>query len=133
MGIRTHCGWRPDCGKTVLGAKALTSKDSKRGGKAVNAEEVPEAARDSRLVAVILAGSPQDARQKSVRALEAGVQLTEIAGTTPKAVEQQARLVGAGTVLTGRDAGLVLEAGAEFVPAPNFSREVRDRCWAVAV
>lgn len=112
MGIRTHCGWRPDCGKTVLGAKALTSKDSKRGGKAVNAEEVPEAARD---------------------ALEAGVQLTEIACTTPKAVEQQARLVGAGTVLTGRDAGLVLEAGAEFVPAPNFSREVRDRCWAVAV
>ncbi len=98
----------------------------------MNAEEFYDAARGNRLVAVIRAGSPEEAVQKSLRALEAGIQLVEIACTTPKAAEairavkQKAPLVGAGTVLTTRDADAVLEAGAEFVLGPNFSREVRD-------
>ncbi len=68
---------------------------------------------------------------------DAGVMAMEVTMNSPKAVEgiQQVRselgervLMGAGTVLTEKDAAAVIDAGARFVVAPNTSPGVIRYC-----
>lgn len=86
--------------------------------------------RRSHLIAVIRALSSVEAQAKAERALAAGVEVLEIAWTTPnsddviRSLQQEAAIVGAGTVLTAEAAERAINAGAEFLFAPNFSREV---------
>lgn len=91
-------------------------------------------AQQSRLVAVIRSESPDDALERAGRALDVGVELLEIAWTTPNAaqvisaIKGRSTVTGAGTVLTREAAQQAIAAGAEFVLAPNFSAEAHDTC-----
>ena len=71
-----------------------------------------------------------------------GVKALEVTMTVPGAVDLIAEiapklpddfLVGAGTVLDAETARRVIDAGAQFVVSPVFSREVLDECHRVDV
>src|SRR3989449_9600225 len=82
---------------------------------------------EDRLVAVIRTGSPQIARQAARAMSEGGIRLVEITLTVPDAFEiieelalddafaARGSIVGAGTVLSGRQAEDALVAGARFL------------------
>lgn len=88
---------------------------------------------DDGLIAVIRAGSSEQAIAVS-RALHAGgVRVLEIALTTPGGIEAIAAVkaelgddavIGAGTVLDAGSAEAVIDAGADFVFAPNTDERV---------
>jgi len=96
--------------------------------------------REQRLVAVIRA-SDADAALGAARAVAAGgVRVVEITFTVPGAPRVMAALqdepgltVGAGTVLSAAEARAALAAGARFLIAPNFSREVAAEALAAGV
>ncbi len=96
----------------------------------MHVEDLLQQMRRSHLIAVIRGSSPDDARAKAERALKAGVEVLEIAWTTPNADEvirslkPHRAIVGAGTVLTAKAAELAVNAGAEFLFAPNYSADV---------
>jgi 2-dehydro-3-deoxyphosphogluconate aldolase/(4S)-4-hydroxy-2-oxoglutarate aldolase len=87
--------------------------------------------REQRLLAAIRAPSPEAALGAALAVAKGGVTLLEVTYTVPDAPRVMAELarradvtVGAGTVLTGAQAGAALAAGAKFIVAPNLSREV---------
>lgn len=95
-------------------------------------EQFLQEVRRSRLIAVIRAASVAEAKVKAERAMAAGVTVLEIAWTTPNADEiilelkERPVLIGAGTVLTAQAADRAVNAGAEFLLAPNFSPAVQE-------
>lgn len=102
-------------------------------------EQVIRSIRKEKIVA-ILRGVPDEKLPKLLQALcDGGIRLAEITfdakGVTPaektasqiRAMKQAfagKMRVGAGTVLTARQAELAVEAGAEFLISPNYDREV---------
>lgn len=83
-----------------------------------------------RLVAVIRSESADDAVCKALKAIASGVKVIEVAWTTPNAgraietLRDRVPLLGAGTVVTSEDAQKAIGSGAQFLVAPNFSRDV---------
>jgi|SRR5436190_5367963 2-dehydro-3-deoxyphosphogluconate aldolase/(4S)-4-hydroxy-2-oxoglutarate aldolase len=87
--------------------------------------------REHRLLAVIRASSPAAALGAARAVAAGGLPLLEVTYTVPDAVKVIAELartpdliVGAGTVLTERQAHDAIAAGARFIVAPNLSPEV---------
>jgi 2-dehydro-3-deoxyphosphogluconate aldolase/(4S)-4-hydroxy-2-oxoglutarate aldolase len=98
-----------------------------------DAAQVSDAVRAHRLVAVIRAASPEAALGAARAVIRGGIALVEITYSVPDApsvmreLAAEARpgvVVGAGTVLTARQAHDALRAGARFLIAPNVSAEV---------
>lgn len=94
------------------------------------ADRVVQTLRQHRLVAVIRAATPQLAYDAALAVVRGGIRLVEITFTVPDAPAVMQKLggadfvVGAGTVLTPEEARAALEAGAEFIIAPNLSPAV---------
>jgi 2-dehydro-3-deoxyphosphogluconate aldolase/(4S)-4-hydroxy-2-oxoglutarate aldolase len=89
--------------------------------------------REQRLIAVIRASSTAAALGAANAVAEGGIRLVEVTFTVPAAPQVMAELagredvvVGAGTVLTADQARDALGAGAQFIVAPNFDREVAE-------
>jgi 2-dehydro-3-deoxyphosphogluconate aldolase/(4S)-4-hydroxy-2-oxoglutarate aldolase len=89
------------------------------------------ALRGHRLVAAIRAGTPEAAERAAKAIALGGIQHIEITFTIPDAVSvmrslagQDNMILGSGTTLTGLQARAALEAGAQFLIAPNFAPEV---------
>lgn len=87
----------------------------------------------SRVVAIVRAAERGVVGPVAAALVEAGIDLVEIPLTTPDAIESMAALkaqvgdralVGAGTVVTARDARSVAEAGADFAVTPAVSAGV---------
>ncbi len=83
-----------------------------------------------RLIAIVRASTYEEGMRQAEKFMAGGVRILEISCTTPnafsliKAVQREGLLVGAGTVLSQDVATGAMEAGAEFLLAPNFSQEV---------
>ena len=97
------------------------------------ATEVLAAVRAHRLVSVIRAAEPAAALEAARAVIRGGIALVEITYSVPDAPSVMRQLVaekhpdvviGAGTVLTAREATAALEAGARFLIAPNVSQAV---------
>jgi 2-dehydro-3-deoxyphosphogluconate aldolase/(4S)-4-hydroxy-2-oxoglutarate aldolase len=87
--------------------------------------------RERHLVAAIRAHSNEAALAAARAVAKGGVTLLEITFTVPDAPKVMAALagtegavIGAGTVLTASQAHAALDAGAQFIIAPNLSAEV---------
>ena len=94
----------------------------------------------SRIIAVIRAASTALARDAALAVAEGGVPLIEVTFTVPDAPRVMSELagrpgivLGAGTVLTREQARIALDAGAQFIVAPNMSPEVADAARAAGV
>jgi 2-dehydro-3-deoxyphosphogluconate aldolase/(4S)-4-hydroxy-2-oxoglutarate aldolase len=102
---------------------------------------VLEAIRRSRVVAVVRAGSAQEAVDAAGALLAGGIGAVEIALTTPDAAAairdirtaHPQLLVGAGTVLSSIDVTTSVQAGASFVVSPGYAPEVLDAARRAAV
>jgi len=95
--------------------------------------EVFAAVRQHRLVSVIRAGEPAAALEAARAVIRGGIALVEVTYSVPDAPAVMRQLVaeapagvvvGAGTVLTAREAAAALDAGARFLIAPNVSQVV---------
>ncbi len=102
-------------------------------GPPQDAAKVMEAVRAHRLVAVIRATRPEAALGAARAVIRGGITLVEVTYSVPDAPAVMRTLaaeagpgvvVGAGTVLTARQAHDALAAGARFLIAPNVSDEV---------
>ncbi|NMP21371.1 bifunctional 4-hydroxy-2-oxoglutarate aldolase/2-dehydro-3-deoxy-phosphogluconate aldolase [Sulfobacillus harzensis] len=85
----------------------------------------------SRVLPVIRAAKPEMALGRARTIVNAGISVVEIAWTTPEAAqvvrdmcERPGLVVGAGTILNEETAQEALDAGAEFLVAPNLSKQV---------
>lgn len=93
---------------------------------------------DSGLVAVVRAGSTEQAEKISDACVKGGITAVEVTFTVPGASEVikglRARfsadelLVGAGTVLDSETAMVAILAGSDFIVGPTFSLEVAKLC-----
>ena len=95
---------------------------------------VLETIKREKFVPVIRAGETEDAR-KAVKILsDCGIKVFEITMTVPNAVGLIAELnetdilIGAGTVLSRRQAEKCIEAGAKFIVSPAFDAETVKFC-----
>jgi len=86
---------------------------------------------ETRLIAVIRAASPELALEAADAVAAGGIPLLEITYTVPEAprvmrslASRSGIVLGAGTVLTAAQCRMALEAGAQFIVAPNLSLEV---------
>ena len=95
--------------------------------------EVFAAVRAHRLVSVIRAAETAAALEAARAVIRGGIALVEVTYSVPDAPAVMRQLVaekppgvviGAGTVLTGREAAAAIEAGARFLIAPNISAAV---------
>ena len=95
--------------------------------------QVFEAFRTHRLVSVIRAASAPAALGAARAVIAGGIALVEVTYSVPDApavmreLAREARpgvIVGAGTVLTAAEANAAIEAGAEFLIAPNITAAV---------
>jgi 2-dehydro-3-deoxyphosphogluconate aldolase/(4S)-4-hydroxy-2-oxoglutarate aldolase len=95
--------------------------------------EVFAAVRAHRLVSVIRAAETNAALEAARAVIRGGIALVEITYSVPDAPSVMRQLVaerhpgvviGAGTVLTAREAAAAIEAGARFLIAPNVSAAV---------
>jgi len=96
--------------------------------------------RAHRLLAVIRASSPAAALGAARAVAEGGIPIVEVTYSVPDAPGVMAELagrddlvVGAGTVLTERQAHAALAAGARFIVAPNFDPAVARIALAAGV
>jgi 2-dehydro-3-deoxyphosphogluconate aldolase / (4S)-4-hydroxy-2-oxoglutarate aldolase len=88
------------------------------------------------LVPVITVGNPRDAVPLAGALLDGGIGCAEVTFRTPSAaaaiqgMRSQCRelLVGAGTVLTVRQAEQAIRAGAQYIVSPGFDPSVVDWC-----
>ena len=94
----------------------------------------------TRLVAVIRATTPAAALAAAHAVADGGISLIEITYSVPEAPRVMQELssrsdivMGAGTVLTRDQARMALDAGAQFIIAPNFSLEVAQEALAAGV
>ena len=101
--------------------------------KGPGVQEIFEVLRRHRLVAVIRAAEPTAALEAARAVIRGGIELVEVTYSVPDAPAVMRQLVaerqpgvviGAGTVLTAREAQAALEAGARFLIAPNVSAAV---------
>ena len=87
---------------------------------------------ESRLLAVIRTKSADDALTRAEEAVQAGVSVLEVTWTTPGADDVIRALqdkpwsvtLGAGTITSAAAAVSAIQAGAEFLVAPDFSATV---------
>ncbi len=99
-----------------------------------NKEEVIQRIREIGIVPAIRTSSAEDAQFAAEAIAAAGIPIVEITMTVPGAIELIAKLtrthsdlvVGAGTVLTPVVARECADAGANFLTAPGFDREIVD-------
>ncbi|NJK45418.1 MAG: bifunctional 4-hydroxy-2-oxoglutarate aldolase/2-dehydro-3-deoxy-phosphogluconate aldolase [Pleurocapsa sp. SU_196_0] len=87
----------------------------------------------ARIVGILRAADDEAAVHAAIASVQGGLQALEIAFTTPNAAQVIAALrqrfpdsvlLGAGTVMNPKDAQAALEAGAEFLVSPHFSKSV---------
>jgi 2-dehydro-3-deoxyphosphogluconate aldolase/(4S)-4-hydroxy-2-oxoglutarate aldolase len=98
----------------------------------MNKEEVCRIIREVGIVTAIRVSSAEDGQFAAEAIAQAGIPIVEITMTVPGAVELIARLarshpdvvLGAGTVLTPDVARQCADAGAHFLTAPGFDREI---------
>ncbi len=93
---------------------------------------------DTGAIAVIRAGSPEEALKIAAAVKEGGIDLIEITLTVPGALNVIAELsrvypggeimIGAGTVLDAETARAAMLAGAEFFVSPSFNPEMVRLC-----
>lgn len=85
---------------------------------------------EHRLVAVIRAARPEWACDAALAVIRGGIRLVEVTYSVPDAPSVMRKLrgtdavMGAGTVLTPDEAHAALDAGAQFIIAPNMSPAV---------
>ena len=98
-----------------------------------NAREVFGVVRTHRLVAVIRAAETAAALEAARAVIRGGIALVEVTYSVPDAPSVMRQLasekhpgvvIGAGTVLTAREAAAAIDAGARFLIAPNVSQAV---------
>jgi len=98
-----------------------------------NAREVFDAVRAHRLVSVIRASEPAAALEAARAVIRGGIAFVEVTYSVPDAPSVMRQLVsekhpgtviGAGTVLSAREAAAAIDAGARFLIAPNVSQAV---------
>jgi 2-dehydro-3-deoxyphosphogluconate aldolase/(4S)-4-hydroxy-2-oxoglutarate aldolase len=107
----------------------------------VTVPSVVDRLRALRVVPVIVIESPRDAIPLAAALADGGLPCAEITFRTPAAVESLALiarerpdfLVGAGTVLTPRQAELALESGARFAVSPGTNPRVVDHCRQIGL
>src|SRR4051812_48124471 len=84
---------------------------------------------DQRVLGIVRTGRAEEAAQRALQLLRAGLRCVEVAFTTPGAVEAlrsvtaqapEHAVVGAGTVLDAVDAAAAVAAGAQFLVAPDL-------------
>ena len=83
------------------------------------------------LMVAVRTDSPENAYKAAAACVDGGVKFIEITFSVPDADEVIRRLgdddrvsVGAGTVLTVRDARKAIKAGASYIVSPNFDEDV---------
>ena len=93
-----------------------------------------------RLLSVIRAATPEQALQSAQAVAKGGIHLIEVTFTVPDATRVMRELagldgvvMGAGTVLHPDQARAALDAGAQFIVAPNLSLEVAKVAHAAGV
>jgi 2-dehydro-3-deoxyphosphogluconate aldolase / (4S)-4-hydroxy-2-oxoglutarate aldolase len=99
-------------------------------------QRVVETFRKNRLIPVIVIDDPRQAVPLAHALEEGGLPCAEITLRTPRALEALEKiatecpsvLVGAGTVLTPRQAADACSAGAKFIVAPGFGAAMVDYC-----
>lgn len=98
------------------------------------------ALREQRLVTAIRARSPAEALGAAKAIGKGGLKILEITFTVPDATKVMEALaddpelvIGAGTVLTADQARAALAAGARFLIAPNYTREVAEVAFEAGV
>ncbi len=97
-------------------------------------QRLDAAARKAPVVPVIVVDSVSAAGPLARTLVKAGITIAEVTlrtaagldAITAMKAEAPELLVGAGTVLTGRDADAALKAGAEFLVSPGMSPGLRD-------
>jgi 2-dehydro-3-deoxyphosphogluconate aldolase/(4S)-4-hydroxy-2-oxoglutarate aldolase len=96
----------------------------------------------ARLIAIIRTGDLDEALRTTEALREAGVEIVEfsLAGAAALAAMRECRsrfgdavLLGAGTVLTGQQAAVAVDAGAHFLIAPNLDEEVLESASGLGV
>ncbi|WEV43608.1 bifunctional 4-hydroxy-2-oxoglutarate aldolase/2-dehydro-3-deoxy-phosphogluconate aldolase [Lactobacillus sp. ESL0684] len=101
--------------------------------------ETLSAVKDAGIVAVVRGNSKKEAYQTAVACIKGGVKAIELTFTAPQADEIIKQLhneykddptvvIGAGTVLDAVTARIAIMAGAKFIVAPSFDREVALLC-----
>ena len=113
---------------------AQTGKQSQSGATAT--QRIVGTFRKNRLIPVIVIDDVKQAVPLARALEEGGVPCAEITFRTPRALEALEKisaecpsvLVGAGTVLTPRQAADARSAGAKFVVAPGFGAAMVDYC-----
>lgn len=93
-----------------------------------------------RLIAVIRAATPDAALGAALAVARGGIELLEVTFTVPEAPrvmralkDRAGAIVGAGTVLTRDQARAAIDAGAQFIVAPNLSLEVAKTARAAGI
>lgn len=97
-------------------------------------QKLDAAARKAPVVPVIVLDEARQAAPLARALVRAGITIAEVTLRTPAGIaaiaamkaEAPELLVGAGTVLTGKDVDAALEAGAEFLVSPGMSPGLRD-------
>lgn len=97
--------------------------------------------RAARVVGVLRARSVEDALERSARAVAAGLRCVEVTFTTPGAAaairklaaRHPSVLVGAGTVLSERQASAAAAAGARFLVSPHLDARLLERAADLGV
>jgi 2-dehydro-3-deoxyphosphogluconate aldolase/(4S)-4-hydroxy-2-oxoglutarate aldolase len=93
-------------------------------------EQVFGALTTHRLVSVIRAGTPDAAYGAARAVIRGGIRLVEVTYSVPDApavmrrLANESAIIGAGTVLTEKEAQDALDAGARFLIAPNLGAAV---------
>jgi 2-dehydro-3-deoxyphosphogluconate aldolase/(4S)-4-hydroxy-2-oxoglutarate aldolase len=91
--------------------------------------EIMAALTDQRVLGIVRTGRAEEAVQRALQLLRAGLRCVEVAFTTPGAVEAlrsvtaqapEHAVVGAGTVIDAVDAAAAVAAGAQFLVAPDL-------------
>lgn len=97
----------------------------------MSAEEVLEKLKERRLCAIVRSPDMRAAREAAFAVIRGGFTFVEITMTTPGAVrligrlaEQSNVVVGAGTVLTSKDAREAITAGARYIVSPVADERV---------
>lgn len=97
--------------------------------------EILDQLASARLVPVVVLDDAAHARPLAAALVEGGLPVAEVTFRTAAAAEAIREmaadgrvLVGAGTVLTPAQVDQAVDAGAQYVVSPGFSREVVDRC-----
>lgn len=102
--------------------------------------EFLETLRQSRVIGIVRADSAEAVGRDAAKMMGGGVGIAEVSWTTPDAgavVEELRSLgqawIGAGTITNVGEARAAVAAGAQFLIAPNYSRDVQALAEAAGV